>query len=429
MPLPARRLRDAARPQGEGPAADIRGGGARGTGRPPRPRHPVARPLRLPEQDGVRLRREARRARPGAPGEGQRPQETDLPADPAPRRVPHLLPRRRARLPRPRRIRPGPRPRRLRAGDAPGQLRHLVLREAKRTGELMAVLVTAPLPDLDLAPLAGRLRDAAPELRSFVHVVNSRGLRLRRARERPARRRGPVHRGGAGRADLPDLPADLLPDQHGRRRAPLPRDPGEGPARTGQPRPRALLRQRRDRALARGLGRPGDGGRRLAGQHRHGRRERPRQPDRERRLCAGDGRGPGRPVPPRAGGRRRRRPAPRRTDQQGAQADAPRRRAGPRLRVLQSGIARPRSPGLPRRRATGSRPSRRFDLFPHTPHLETPGRARPLERGAFTFGRVHSKTLPEEGNDPCPIPSPPRRSRPLPAVAPAGLTPALPILP
>jgi 23S rRNA (uracil1939-C5)-methyltransferase len=56
-----------------------------------------------------------------------------------------------------------------------GELRHLVLREAKRTGELMAVLVTAPLPDLDLAPLAERLRDAAPELRSFVHVVNSRG--------------------------------------------------------------------------------------------------------------------------------------------------------------------------------------------------------------------------------------------------------------
>ena len=39
----------------------------------------------------------------------------------------------------------------------------------------MAVLVTAALPDLDLAPLAGPLRDAAPELRSFVHVVNNRG--------------------------------------------------------------------------------------------------------------------------------------------------------------------------------------------------------------------------------------------------------------
>lgn len=56
-----------------------------------------------------------------------------------------------------------------------GQLRHLVLREGKRTGELMAVLVTAPLPDLDLAPLARRLLEAAPALRSFVHAVSARG--------------------------------------------------------------------------------------------------------------------------------------------------------------------------------------------------------------------------------------------------------------
>jgi 23S rRNA (uracil1939-C5)-methyltransferase len=56
-----------------------------------------------------------------------------------------------------------------------GRLRHLVLREAKRTGELMVLLVTTPLPEIDLAPLAGRLRAAAPEMRSFVHVVNSRG--------------------------------------------------------------------------------------------------------------------------------------------------------------------------------------------------------------------------------------------------------------
>jgi 23S rRNA (uracil1939-C5)-methyltransferase len=56
-----------------------------------------------------------------------------------------------------------------------GQLRHLVLREGKRTGELMAVLVTAPLPDLDLAPLAGRLLEAAPALRSFSHAVSGRG--------------------------------------------------------------------------------------------------------------------------------------------------------------------------------------------------------------------------------------------------------------
>jgi 23S rRNA (uracil1939-C5)-methyltransferase len=56
-----------------------------------------------------------------------------------------------------------------------GQLRHIVLREGKRTDELMAVLVTAPLRDLDLAPLAGRLLEAAPALRSFSHAVSSRG--------------------------------------------------------------------------------------------------------------------------------------------------------------------------------------------------------------------------------------------------------------
>ena len=59
-----------------------------------------------------------------------------------------------------------------------GHLRHLVLREAKRTGELMVVLVTTDLPGIDLGPLAGRLAEAAPELRSFVHVTNSRGSDL-----------------------------------------------------------------------------------------------------------------------------------------------------------------------------------------------------------------------------------------------------------
>jgi len=56
-----------------------------------------------------------------------------------------------------------------------GHLRHLVLRQAKRTGELMAVLVTVELPDMDFSGLAERLAAAAPELRSFVHVTNSRG--------------------------------------------------------------------------------------------------------------------------------------------------------------------------------------------------------------------------------------------------------------
>jgi len=59
-----------------------------------------------------------------------------------------------------------------------GHLRHLVLREAKRTGELMVILVTADLPAVDLGPLAGRLAEAAPELRSFVHVTNGRGSDL-----------------------------------------------------------------------------------------------------------------------------------------------------------------------------------------------------------------------------------------------------------
>jgi 23S rRNA (uracil1939-C5)-methyltransferase len=59
-----------------------------------------------------------------------------------------------------------------------GHLRHLVLREAKRTGELMVLLVTAGLPEIDLGALARRLATAAPELRSFVHVTNSRGSDL-----------------------------------------------------------------------------------------------------------------------------------------------------------------------------------------------------------------------------------------------------------
>ena len=59
-----------------------------------------------------------------------------------------------------------------------GQLRHLVLRRGQRTGELMAILVTADLGEIDLEALAGRLAAAAPELRSFVHVTNSRGSDL-----------------------------------------------------------------------------------------------------------------------------------------------------------------------------------------------------------------------------------------------------------
>jgi len=55
-----------------------------------------------------------------------------------------------------------------------GELRHLVLREGKRTGELMAVLVAAPSGGADLEALAERLAAAVPGLRSFYHVVNGR---------------------------------------------------------------------------------------------------------------------------------------------------------------------------------------------------------------------------------------------------------------
>jgi 23S rRNA (uracil-5-)-methyltransferase RumA/MAF protein len=55
-----------------------------------------------------------------------------------------------------------------------GHLRHLVLREAERTGELMAVLTTAGLTDESVAELAGRLAQAVPRLKSFVHAVSDR---------------------------------------------------------------------------------------------------------------------------------------------------------------------------------------------------------------------------------------------------------------
>jgi 23S rRNA (uracil1939-C5)-methyltransferase len=59
-----------------------------------------------------------------------------------------------------------------------GHLRHLVLRRGQRTDELMAILVTAELPGVGLERLAERLAEAAPELRSFVHVTNHRGSDL-----------------------------------------------------------------------------------------------------------------------------------------------------------------------------------------------------------------------------------------------------------
>ena len=55
-----------------------------------------------------------------------------------------------------------------------GELRHLVLREGKRTGELMAVIVTATVDAGGFETLAARLSAAAPGVRSVYHVGNSR---------------------------------------------------------------------------------------------------------------------------------------------------------------------------------------------------------------------------------------------------------------
>jgi 23S rRNA (uracil1939-C5)-methyltransferase len=55
-----------------------------------------------------------------------------------------------------------------------GILRHLVLREGKRTGDLMVLLVTAPCPETDFKPLAGKLAALDPHLKSFYHVTNGR---------------------------------------------------------------------------------------------------------------------------------------------------------------------------------------------------------------------------------------------------------------
>jgi len=55
-----------------------------------------------------------------------------------------------------------------------GILRHLVLREGKRTGDLMVLLVTAPGAEADFGALAGKLASFNPRLKSFHHIVNGR---------------------------------------------------------------------------------------------------------------------------------------------------------------------------------------------------------------------------------------------------------------
>ncbi|MCK7527662.1 MAG: twin-arginine translocation signal domain-containing protein [Ignavibacteriales bacterium] len=62
---------------------------------------------------------------------------------------------------------------------------------------------------------------------------------------------------------------------------------------------------------------------------------------------------------------------------QGAQADRPRRRARSRLRLLQSGLARPRSPVAPRRGIPDLVPRPVRPLPPHAASRNA-GRARPL---------------------------------------------------
>ena len=55
-----------------------------------------------------------------------------------------------------------------------GILRHLVLREGKRTGDLMVLLVTAPGSGVDFGELAARLAPPASRVKSFFHVVTGR---------------------------------------------------------------------------------------------------------------------------------------------------------------------------------------------------------------------------------------------------------------
>ena len=55
-----------------------------------------------------------------------------------------------------------------------GILRHLVLREGKRTGDLMVLLATAPGSGADFGELAARLAPPASRVKSFFHVVSGR---------------------------------------------------------------------------------------------------------------------------------------------------------------------------------------------------------------------------------------------------------------
>ncbi len=214
-------------------------------------RHRLAGPLRLQEQDGVRLRGEARGARARPQGEGHIG-PPDLPPDAAARGMPGLRPGRRPRLPGLPRFRRGPRPRGLRAGHPQGPSPPSRPPGGEADGRAHGPPGHGrPAGDGPGRPgrPARRGRAGAQELRPRHQQPR---LRPGRVRTDGPRRRRPVHRGEAGRALLPHLPAELLPDQHGRRGAPLPAPRRRGRPDEGQPRPGPLLRQRGHRALARG---------------------------------------------------------------------------------------------------------------------------------------------------------------------------------
>ena len=261
------------------------------------------------------------RARPRAQGKSH-DEPPDLPPDAADRRMPDLRSVRRAHLPGLPRFRPRERPRGLRAGHPegppppsrpPGREAHGRAHGPPRDGR------AAGARSRPAGRAAGRRRARAPELRPRHQRPR---LRPRRVREDAARRRRPVHRGEAGPARLPDLSPELLPDEHGRRGASLPN--GSGKKRLSRRRAASwgstAAAGAIELSLAAAAGRV-TGIDSSAGQYRQRRGERPGQPDRERRLRAGDGRSPARRAAPRAGRRRHRRPAARRPDGQGPAPD------------------------------------------------------------------------------------------------------------
>ncbi|MCK7519522.1 MAG: hypothetical protein MZV64_18215 [Ignavibacteriales bacterium] len=271
----------------------------------------------------------------------------------------------------------GPRPRGLRARDATGPAPpsrpprgQADGRAHGRPGDGRPARTSTwppwPAASLEAAPELQELQPTSPTAAAPTCVEHEAVT---------ARRRGAVHRGEAGRADLPRLPAELLPDQHGRRPSSSTGAIGEEAVLTGpdQPRPRPLLRQRGHRALARGRGGDGDG------------RRQPRPPtsptavenalvnrDRERRVRARHGRGPGSSEPLRE-------PAdvvivdpPRVGLTNKALAPDPPDLGAPSV-VYVSCNPESLARDLRAFREAGYRVAslRPFDLFPHTPHLET----------------------------------------------------------